>query len=244
MANFFKQAVKSPFFTPLKTDKSSVILWVSVLILLTVKIYEGDFKFFAVHFGEHYQDTQILNWAKWAWHHGASLLLFFAVPLVLIKTGLKQDLKAYGLQLGDWKFGLKATLIAFVVMPLLVYNSSLNEVHKLFYQSEFPLQLATSSGLLFLAWVFTYLPHYIGWEFFFRGYIGFGFKFKYGAFAAIMLQTILTVLMHIGKPEGETWGAAVGGIYLGLLTYRTKSVYYAIIFHWYLGILNSWFCSM
>lgn len=236
--------LEKPFFQPLKTNRKQAVIWVSILILMTVKIYEGDQSFFVEHFGNNFEDAQLLNWAKWGWHHGASLLLFFLVPLVLIKTAFKEKWSSYGLGMGDWKFGLTATLVAFVVMPFLVYNSSLNPEHKLFYSSEFPLQLATSSAAYFGLWAFTYLPHYIGWEFFFRGYIGFGMKKHYGAFMAIMLQTVLTTLMHIGKPEGETWGAAVGGIYLGLLTYRSKSVWYAVLFHWYLGLLNTWFCSL
>lgn len=239
-----KAVFASSFFDPIRTHRKEAIIWISIVLLMTIKIYEGDQSFFVKHFGEYYTDVELLKWAKWAWHHLSSLVLFFIIPIVLIKKGLKDSLSTFGLGIGDWKFGLTATAIAFVVMPFLVYNSSLNEQHRLFYANEFPLQLATSSALYFVYWAITYLPHYLGWEFFFRGYIGFGMKKQYGAFMAIMLQTLLTTLMHIGKPEGETWGAAVGGIYLGLLTYRSNSIWYAVIFHWYLGLLNTWFCSM
>ena len=218
--------------------------WISIIVLMTVKLFEGDQSFFVRHFGDGIQDVQLLNWFKWLYHHMASLVFYAIIPMLIIKFSFKRNLKDYGVQWGDWKFGVKATLIAFAILPLLVYNTSLNEHHKLFYFQEFPVELATASAFNFFLWALTYLPHYVGWEFFFRGYVGFEAKRKYGAFMAIMFQSLLTTLMHIGKPEGETWGAAIGGIYFGLLTYRTNSVVWVILFHLYLGLLNTWFCSL
>lgn len=235
--------LNSPFFAPLKARKREWIIWGSVAVLLILKIYQGDRTFFEHHFAYAFEDEQIFRWAKWLYHHLATLILFCLVPLALIRFTLKEKVSNFGWQLGDWKFGLKATGISLLVMPFLVYNSSLNEVHHAFYSSQFPLTLATSSVGMFLLWTASYLPHYIGWEFFFRGYVQFGFKKQYGAMMAILLQCILTGLMHIGKPAGETWGALIGGIYFGLLTYRTNSVVWAILFHLYLGLLNTYFCS-
>ena len=82
------------------------------------------------------------------------------------------------------------------------------------------------------------------WEFFFRGFLQFGIKKHYGVAAAILVPAILTVLMHIGKPEGESWGALIGGIYLGLLALRTRSMIYPLIFHWYSGMLNTIFVGI
>ncbi len=93
-------------------------------------------------------------------------------------------------------------------------------------------------------WALTYLPLYIGWEFFFRGFLQFGLKKHYGVAIAILVPAILTVLMHIGKPEGESWGALVGGIYLGLLALRTRSMVYPLLFPWYSGMLNTIFVGI
>lgn len=234
--------LEKPFFAPLKTSKTEAILWVSVIVLMILKIYEGDRTFWEAHFSEGIENGQMYLWYKWLYHHFATLLLFAIIPIIIIKTSFKQKLKEFGWQLGDWKFGLKATLITMAIMPFLVYNSSLKLEHFAFYHDGFPLELATSSIALFALWGLSYLPHYIGWEFFFRGYIQFGFGKKYGLFMAIMLQVLLTALMHIGKPEAETWGAVFGGIYMGLLAYRTKSIAWPLAFHFYVGMLNSWFC--
>lgn len=232
------------FFAPLRAERTWTILLVSVTVLSVLKIYEGDQAFFVTHFGDSITDLDLLRWYKWGYHHAGSLVFFFLIPLAVIRWGLREKASAFGLQLGDWRFGLKATAISLVIMPIPVYLSSQNPEHVAFYQREFPLDLITSSSGYFLLWALTYFPHYLGWEFFYRGFIGLGFRKHMGSLGAIAFQTLLTALMHIGKPEGETWGAVAGGIYLGLLTYRTGSVWYAVIFHFYLGLLNTWFCSM
>jgi membrane protease YdiL (CAAX protease family) len=231
-----------PFLQPLKTTKKEAILWISVVVLLVLKIYEGDRSFWENHFSEGIEYGQMYLWYKWLYHHLASLVLLAIVPMILIRLSFREKLADYGWQWGDWRFGIKATAITFVIMPFLVYNSSLKPDHFAFYHDGFPLELATSSIGLFLLWGLSYLPHYVGWEFFFRGYVQFGFGNKYGIFAGIMVQVLMTTLMHIGKPEAETWGAAIGGIYMGLLAYRTKSIAWPLIFHFYLGMLNSYFC--
>ncbi|GAB4384087.1 MAG: hypothetical protein Kow0075_16160 [Salibacteraceae bacterium] len=224
-----------------KQSRSEVLMWGLVTVLLILKIYPGDQSFFVKWFDNADWDEPVRSWYKWLYHHLATLLLFGIVPAAYSALVERVDLKSMGLGPGDWKVGLIATGIAVVLMPIPVYFSSLDPVHRAWY----PLTpLATASAGYFALWGLTYLPHYIGWEFFFRGFIGLGMAEKYGKVAATGIQVALTTLLHIGKPMGETVGAAFGGVYLGWLTYRTGSVWWAIIFHFYLGMLNTWLCSI
>ena len=97
---------------------------------------------------------------------------------------------------------------------------------------------------LFALWGLSYLPHYIGLEFFLRGFMGFELKKRYGLLIAIMVPVIIATLLHIGKPQGETWGAAVGAIIFSLISFRTRSVVWSTIMHFYLGMLNTYICSL
>lgn len=215
-------------------------LWTAVIVLITLKIYQGDQSFFTAHFQNPEWPEPLADWYRWLYHHLASLLLWAIVPFILIKTLFRQKLSDFGWALGDWRFGLKATLVAIIIMPLPVYLSSLNPEHREWY----PLTtMATASAGYFALWGLSYLPHYIGWEFMFRGFVGVGMSRFYGKIGATGIQVAMTTLLHIGKPMGETWGAAIGGVYLGWLTYRTGSVWWAILFHFYLGMLNTWMCS-
>lgn len=225
----------------IRENKTELTFWVLIVGLTTIKLFQGDRSFFVEHFAGNLSEGPVLDWYKWLYHHLASLLLWAIIPFLVIRFAWNRKLSEFGWQLGDWKFGLKATLIAFVVMPLPVYISSLNPEHREWY----PLTtLATASVGYFALWGLSYLPHYIGWEFFFRGFIGLGLKDTYGKIGATGIQVIMTTLLHIGKPMGETWGAAVGGIYLAWLTYRTGSVWWAILFHFYLGMLNTYLCAV
>lgn len=239
------------FFAPLSDILSEaqpsrrwlVVFWSSLVLLVALKITLGDASFFAKFITPAIAaaDTELLAWYKWLYHFIATFILFAVIPVVIIRTVFKEPLSGYGICLGDWKFGMVASLAAFVVLSLPLWLSANNAEHLSYYPLT---MLAIESPQLFGLWALSYLPHYIGWEIFFRGYIGLGAKKQYGAFSAILLQVLVSTLMHIGKPGGETFGAIVGGIYLGLLTYRTRSILWAIIFHWYLGLMNTYFCGM
>jgi membrane protease YdiL (CAAX protease family) len=44
------------------------------------------------------------------------------------------------------------------------------------------------------------------------------------------------VILHNGKPISETIGAIFGGLALGVLAYRTNSIYYGVLTH--VGVMN------
>ena len=215
-------------------------MWTIIMVLITIKLYQGDQPFFAKHFSDPTWSKPIADWFRWLYHHVSSLVLWAFIPFLIIRFGFKEKLSEYGWALGDWRFGLKATAITIVVMILPVYLSSFNPEHRAWY----PLTtLATASVGYFTLWGLSYLPHYIGWEFMFRGFVGVGMSKFYGEIGATGIQVLITTLLHIGKPMGETWGAIFAGVYLGWLTYRTGSVWWAILFHFYLGMLNTWMCA-
>jgi len=70
------------------------------------------------------------------------------------------------------------------------------------------------------------------WEFFFRGYLLFGFERRVGGPAAIAIQTIPFAIMHAGKPGLEAVGSIVAGIALGIIALRSRSFIPGTILHW------------
>ncbi len=69
------------------------------------------------------------------------------------------------------------------------------------------------------------------WEFFFRGFMLFGFARTIGPFAAILLQAYPFFLLHGRKPETEFVASWFGGIIAGWFAWRSKSCWPTAILH-------------
>jgi len=80
------------------------------------------------------------------------------------------------------------------------------------------------------------LIYMFGWEFIWRGFLLFGLKEKFGYYA-VLIQMIPFVILHNGKPVLETFGAIAGGLVLGVLAIRTRSIIYGVITH--MGVMFS-----
>jgi membrane protease YdiL (CAAX protease family) len=79
----------------------------------------------------------------------------------------------------------------------------------------------------------AYGSDFVYTEFFFRGFIVLAFARKFGH-RAILPMCVYYITIHFGKPLGETISSFFGGLLLGVIAFRTKSIYGGIIVH--LGI--------
>jgi membrane protease YdiL (CAAX protease family) len=163
-----------------------------------------------------------------------SVLLLILIPFILIKFVLKEKITDYGLKRGDFKFGMTSFLILFPLIALVMLLPSSRMPQ---FKSEYPLfALAGKTLSLVLLYELMYGLYYISWEFFFRGYLLFGLKDVFGEWNAILIQTLPSVLMHIGKPDGEILASIAAGILFGKLALRGKSIYYVFLLHWFIGM--------
>jgi membrane protease YdiL (CAAX protease family) len=149
-------------------------------------------------------------------------LYYLIAPLLIILVFFRQSPAAYGFRLGDWRAGLKWTLIFFAVgLPILFFSARTPAMSSYYAQAERTVSevLGTSALDLF------------GWEFLFRGFILFGLYRVVGP-SAIILQAVPFAMAHIGKPELETLSTVFGGILFGWLAWRSKSFLYPFLLHW------------
>ncbi|MDF1821632.1 MAG: CPBP family intramembrane metalloprotease [Alcanivoracaceae bacterium] len=219
------------------TSRQEWLFWGLSLAAMVAFVYPADERIYLQWFAAGDGHRAQLN--GYLYHH-AAVMVCFLLPLLLLKP---LGIADYGLKLfapGDWRWGLKWTLIACALLVLPTWVSS----HDPQFQAEYPLApLAMESPSLFLLFAGSYLLYYIGWEAFFRGFIGFGMLgLGYRPFLAMMVQVSLSCIIHIGKPQMELIGAIPGGILMGLLAYRSGSLLWPLLFHFYLGLLNTWFC--
>jgi membrane protease YdiL (CAAX protease family) len=163
----------------------------------------------------------------------------FVIPAITVKLWFKKPLSDFGFGLGNYKEGLKWLItIPLLVAPLIFISSKMPDV-RLEYPMAKSLLQDTSHLLLYeTAYVLLY---YTAWEFFFRGFLLFGLRERFGDFNAILIQTISSCLVHIGKPEGEIIGSIVVGIIFGIVALRTRSIWYVFLIHASIGVLTDLF---
>lgn len=156
------------------------------------------------------------------------LLLDVAVPVgVLAATG--QRLRDYGLGLGKIKTGLLLMLLFYVVyVPFFLVLFS-NPGFQQYYDGV-TRQYATWHQFLSRELVIVALLS-LRTEFLFRGFLLFGVKREYGAYAGILVQVIPYVLVHSGKAEMEALGSLPVGLALAWLAVKTGSIWYGAVLH-------------
>jgi len=163
-----------------------------------------------------------------------AFLLFGLLPFALIVLS-KGSPAECGIQLGDWKFGIKAVAI---LLPLIVVLFLIPASNDAEIRQTYPLDPTVGSSL----WHFLLfqslrgLLYYGAWEFFFRGVMLFGLKDRFGAWAAIAIQTIPSCLWHIGFPTGELITSIPGGILFGLLALRSRSILWPFLLHFMIAV--------
>ncbi len=155
-------------------------------------------------------------------HVWESLLLYFAVPFLIVILVFRESPAKYGFTFGDWKAGLVITGIAVLVMlPVLWWVNLKSGGMQDYY--------AGSVNGKFLGYV---LADLFGWEFMFRGFLLFGYARKFGT-EALWLQAVPFAVAHIGKPEVETLSTIFGGFAFGWVAWRTKSFLYPWLIHFF-----------
>ncbi len=173
------------------------------------------------------------------WQFGVFFVLMFILPLLYMKFGMKQPLRDFGWGLGDIKYGLKWLIsIPVIVVPVIYLASKMPGM-----RVEYPLAkslLTNQSHFVFYEIIYI-LFYYMAWEFFFRGFLLFGLKDRFGAVNAILIETISSTLVHIDKPEGEIIGAIVVGILFGMIALRSKSIWYVFLIHASIGVILDYF---
>jgi hypothetical protein len=119
-------------------------------------------------------------------------------------------LSELGLGAGDARFGAKLLLLSPIMVPVAYVASGMADV-----RAEYPMcQVLYTRRDLVIWYELAYVAvFYTAWEFYFRGFLLLGLKSELGATNAILIQTMASSLVHIGKPEGEI----LGSIPIGLL---------------------------
>ena len=216
-----------------RENRKPTIILLSAPVILTTFRYYGTKDFYLNHFALAFPLLGNGELASVLYTFSSSLILLGLLPALTVKFIFHESFSHYGVRLGDWKFGAKAFLILGPVMVAFTYPSSRMES----FVAEYPLYKGAGvSPSIFIVYSLLYLVYYLGWEFFFRGYMQFGLKERLGDANAILVQTLASCLLHIGKPYAEIYASILGGIVWGMVVFRARSLLPVLLLHWLLGI--------
>lgn len=150
-------------------------------------------------------------------------VLFLVAPALLVLFGFRDDLRRYGLRLGNWRWGAGLLVAGLIVMtPIILWLSGLESFRGYYGGEPRPLGAALADNLVEL----------IPAEFLLRGFLMFALWRRIGALALIVVQ-VPFVLTHIGKPDVEVWSTFIGGSVFAWLDQRTGSILWSALGHVY-----------
>jgi uncharacterized protein len=152
--------------------------------------------------------------------------LEFLIPLAIIILAWRESPARYGLRLGNWRLGVPIVVGGVAVTAAVIWFAGQQADFRAYYAGSFdgrPMwRLIVDAGVDLFAW-----------EFFFRGWLLWGFGRKYGT-DAIWLQVIPFALMHMWKPELEQLSTLIGGAFFGIVAWKTRSFVWGWLLHWFM----------
>ncbi len=219
---------------PAPQRKPTVILLSSTVLMITWW-YFGSPRFYLDHFAAAGAEPSA---APAIYTFVSCFLLLGVVPALIVKLVFREPLAQYGVQWGDRVRTPRSLLILGPLFILGGYVSSGIPAVAAYYPID---PTACDSPGAFAAHASWYLLFYLAWEFHFRGYLQFGLRDSLGAANAVLIQVMASSLLHLGKPDAETFSAIVGGIFWGWIAYRTRSLLSVVGQHYLLGISLDFF---
>lgn len=231
--NKIMQEIKDLLKNVKKLDRKVIIIFISVALLQTISWYFTSRRFFRANLFEQFQDFSNPFLLEFLYWFIGDFFTFFILGSLIIKLIIKEKLSDYGLKVGELKLGLFVSFWFVLSMFVIIWFVSATPS----FAEAYPhLDSAKDSWRIFFIYEIGMIIYLIAWEFFWRGFMLFGLEEKFG-FYSVLMQMIPFVILHNGKPFLETFGAIFGGIALGILALRTRSIYYCILTH--VGVMFS-----
>lgn len=173
-------------------------------------------------------DREFFGLGHRAWMYVATFFLLFVTAFLISRYVDKNKPKELGMGLGDWRFGLRWSAIFLGIMLPMVFAASFTEP----FANKYPLSRGAQDTLeAFLVWEALSFLYFVGWEYYFRGYLLFSL-YKYIGAIAVLVPMIPFTILHSSKPLPEALGAIFVAEMLCLFALRARSFWYGMIVHW------------
>lgn len=157
------------------------------------------------------------------WWAGSSLTIYALVPVVYARIA-GQSVRSYGLSVRFVRS--EAALIALIapVALVIVWLASADQR----FLDTYPFY--GGDGWSLVLFEAAYGATFIGLEFFFRGFLVFAGQPVLGVHA-VPVMAFAYCLLHLGKPMPEAVSSLIGGLILGYLALRLRSILAGVVAH-------------
>ena len=164
-----------------------------------------------------------------------SRLLLVVIPLLLFWWQEKTQTSFWGLTTKNFNWHPYA-LMLLIMVPLIAFASTQSDFLHMYpklKQVAFIDAVAKPSWTYKILYEISYGIDFLSIELFFRGFLVFAFVRYVGA-DAVLPMAVFYCSIHFGKPLFECISSFFGGMLLGIIAYRTQSIFGGIMVH--LGI--------
>ncbi len=165
----------------------------------------------------------LIFWVVGSW------ITYLVIPVIAIKLVLRGRVRDYGLRVRGIFSSSWIYLFFFgALAPWLLFFSRTPS-----FQAQYPfygLQAGEPLWPRFWVWELFYATQFFCLEFFFRGFILYGTRHRFGAYS-IFVMTVPYCMIHFGKPMPETFSAIGAGIVLGFMSLKTGSIWPGAVLH-------------
>jgi membrane protease YdiL (CAAX protease family) len=176
------------------------------------------------------------------WWSILSLLLYVAVPMAIVRLVFRERLRDYGVKVG----GFFADFWVYAVMMALAWPAIYLASASARFQNTYPFyHPAADEGAWpnLVQWELIYTLQFFAVEFFFRGFLLHGLKYRFGAYA-IFVMMVPYCMLHFTKPLPEALASIVGAVALGFMSLRTRSIWMGTAIHisvaWSMDAASLW----
>ena len=165
-------------------------------------------------------DADLANLLWWA---GSSIAIYVLVPVVYARS-FGQSVRGYGLSASFVRTeGILILLIAPIALAIVWLASADQRFLDTypFYQGD---------GWSLVAFEAAYGASFVALEFYFRGFLVFAGQPVLGIHA-VPVMAFSYCLLHLGKPLPEAASSLIGGLILGYLALRLRSILAGVVAH-------------
>lgn len=193
----------------------------AVVVLLTAAV--------SLTFGEFWArrgEGGLSGLSQWAL---VTIACYVVPPVLVITLVLHEDVRDFGLRIAGIGPHARVYAALFALSFPAVVAVSFTDG----FQAKYPfLDIVPGESLgpdLYVWWA-LYALQFVALEFFFRGFIVHGLAPRLG-WVSIFVMVVPYNMLHYGKPMLEALAAVVGGIVLGTLSLKTRSVWWGAALH-------------